>query len=198
MSTAADLARPSEAPSNVEIVARLFDEAFNAGNLDTLAELVHPDFTNFGRTAHGPQFLAALIRAQRTAFPDMRFDSLQTLAADDWVITKMRWTGTFQAGFGFIGFAGIEPTGRTFDVEHVHAFRLAEGKIAEHWAIRDDLTMHDQLLGMQIGNRTSALAHQLVRHAAAMTDQEQGGPETPGSPTLSGPGTGRTDAPPGR
>jgi predicted ester cyclase len=77
----------------------------------------------------------------------MRFETPQTLAAGDWVITKMRWTGTFQARFDFIGFAGIEPTGRTFDVEHAHAFRLAEGKIAEHWAIRDDLTMHAQLLG---------------------------------------------------
>jgi len=150
MSTAADLARSSKASSNVEIVARLFEEAFNAGNLDTLAELVHTDFTNFGQIAHGPQFLAELIRAQRTAFPDMRFETLQTLAADDWVITKMRWTGTFQAGFAFIGFVGIEPTGRTFDVEHAHAFRLAEGKIAEHWAIRDDLTMHDQLLGRRV------------------------------------------------
>jgi predicted ester cyclase len=146
MNTAADVARPAQASSNVEIVARLWDEAFSAGNLDTLTELVHTGFTNFGRITHGPQFLAGLIRAQRTAFPDMRFEILQTLAADNWVITKMRWTGTFQAGFDFIGFGGIEPTGRTFDVEHAHAFRLAEGKIAEHWAIRDDLTMHDQLL----------------------------------------------------
>ena len=147
MSIAADRARPSAASGNAQIVARLFDEAFNAGNLDVLAELVHTHFTNFGRITDGPQFLAGLIRAQRAAFPDMRFETLQTLAAGDWVITRMRWTGTFRAGFDFIGFAGIAPTGRTFDVEHAHAFRLAEGKIAEHWAIRDDLTMHDQLLG---------------------------------------------------
>jgi hypothetical protein len=63
-----------------------------------------------------------------TAFPDMRFETVQTLAADDWVITKMRWTGTFQARFDFIGFNGIEPNGRTFDVEHAHAFRLAEAR----------------------------------------------------------------------
>ncbi len=147
MSTAADRARPSAASSNAQIVARLFDEAFNAGNLDTLAELVHAHFTNFGSITDGQQFLAGLIRAQRAAFPDMRFETLQTLAAGDWVITRMRWTGTFWAGFDFIGFAGIAPTGRAFDVEHAHAFRLTEGKIAEHWAIRDDLTMHDQLLG---------------------------------------------------
>jgi predicted ester cyclase len=147
MSTAADRALPSEPPRNVAVVARLWDEVFNAGDLDTLAELVHTSFTNFDRIVDGPQFLGELIRAQRAAFPDMRFETLQTLAAGDWVITKMRWTGTFRAGFGFIGLAGIKPTGRTFDVEHAHAFRLAGGKIAEHWAIRDDLTMHGQLLG---------------------------------------------------
>ena len=147
MNTTADIARPGQAPGNTEIVARLWAEAFNAGNLDALAELVHTDFTNFGRITDGPRFLAGLIRTMRAAFPDMRFETLQTLAADDWVITKMRWTGTFQAGFDFIGFAGIEPTGRAFDVEHAHAFRLTQGKIAEHWAIRDDLTMHDQLVG---------------------------------------------------
>lgn len=146
MSSTADLAQPGEASGNVDIVTRLWDEAFTAGHLDALTELVHAGFINFGRTV-GPQFLAELIRAQRTAFPDMRFEILQTLAAGDWVIMKMRWTGTFQAGFDFIGFAGIEPTGQPFDVEHAHAFRLAEGKIAEHWAIRDDLTMHGQLLG---------------------------------------------------
>jgi predicted ester cyclase len=58
----------------------------------------------------------------RAAFPDMRFETLQMLAAD-------------------------EPAGHAFDVEHAHAFRLTQGKIAEHRAIRDDLTMHDQLVG---------------------------------------------------
>lgn len=38
----------------------------------------------------------------------------------------MRWTGTFWAGFDFIGFANVQPAGRTFNVEHAHAFRLAE------------------------------------------------------------------------
>jgi predicted ester cyclase len=32
-------------------------------------------------------------------------------------------------------------------VEHAQAFRFVDDKIAEHWAIRDDLAMHHQLLG---------------------------------------------------
>jgi hypothetical protein len=45
----------------------------------------------------------------------------------------------------FIRLSGVAPTGRTFDVDHVHAFRLAAGMVVEHWAVRDDLTMHAQL-----------------------------------------------------
>lgn len=133
--------------ANVDVVARLWEEAFNNGALDVLAELVQLDFVNFGQTTNGPAFLTDLINAQRTAFPDMHFTPLQVLAADEWVVTKLRWTGTFLAPFAFIGLNGVEPTGRRFDVDHVHAFRFVEGRIAEHWAVRDDLTMHHQLRG---------------------------------------------------
>src|ERR1700730_18625618 len=132
---------------NVLVVTRLCKEAFNAGALDVLPELVHEEFVNFGTTTNGPKFLADLINAQRSAFPDTHNVPTQVLSADDWVITKTRWTGTFQAPFAFIGLDGVEPTGRSFDVEPVHAFRFVNGKIAEHWAVRDDLTMHRQLLG---------------------------------------------------
>jgi predicted ester cyclase len=40
---------------------------------------------------------------------------------------------------------GIPPTGKRFAVEQVHWFRVAEGKLAEHWAVRDDLGMMRQL-----------------------------------------------------
>jgi predicted ester cyclase len=133
--------------SNSEVVARLWREAFNEGNLDALPELVRADFKNFDAITDGPEFLKSLITAQRRAFPDMHFTPLQVLVDADWVVTRARWTGTFLAPFSFIGFDGIDPTGRRFDVEHVHAFRFVDGKIAEHWAVRDDRTMHNQLLG---------------------------------------------------
>jgi predicted ester cyclase len=137
--------------ANAAVVARLWEEAFNAGSVDVLPELVSEEFVNFGAVTDGPQFLTALIREQRTAFPDMRFTPTQVIAADDWVLTKTRWTGTFTAPCSHLGLAGVEPTGRSFDVQHVHAFRLADGKVVEHWAVRDDLTMHHQLL--QPGNQ---------------------------------------------
>lgn len=33
-------------------------------------------------------------------------------------------------------FRGSSPTGKSFTIEHVHWFRLADGKVPEHWNVR--------------------------------------------------------------
>jgi predicted ester cyclase len=40
---------------------------------------------------------------------------------------------------------GITPTGERLAAQQVHWFRVADGKVAEHWAVRDDLGMMRQL-----------------------------------------------------
>jgi predicted ester cyclase len=39
----------------------------------------------------------------------------------------------------------LPPTGKRFSARQSHWFRVEEGKLAEHWAIRDDLTVMLQL-----------------------------------------------------
>ena len=39
----------------------------------------------------------------------------------------------------------MQPTGRTFEVQHNHMYRVLDGKIAEHFANRDDVGMMWQL-----------------------------------------------------
>ncbi len=39
----------------------------------------------------------------------------------------------------------LAPNGKTFQVKHIHRFRLRYGKIIEHFAVRDDLGMFQQL-----------------------------------------------------
>ena len=41
--------------------------------------------------------------------------------------------------------AGIPPTGRSVSVAHHHFFRVRNGRIAEHWGVREDLEMARQL-----------------------------------------------------
>ncbi len=40
---------------------------------------------------------------------------------------------------------GIPPTGEHFAAQQSHWIRVADGKIAEHWAVRDGLGMMRQL-----------------------------------------------------
>ena len=44
---------------------------------------------------------------------------------------------------------GLEPTGRRFEAEQMHMLRIADGRIAEHWGIRDDAGMMRQLGALQ-------------------------------------------------
>ena len=39
----------------------------------------------------------------------------------------------------------MPPTNKTFAATQSHWFRLADGKVIEHWANRDDLAMAEQL-----------------------------------------------------
>ena len=53
-----------------------------------------------------------------------------------------RWSGTYRA----TNFRGVPtPTDAPFSVEHIHIYRLTEGRICEHWVVRDDLAMMQQL-----------------------------------------------------
>lgn len=48
-------------------------------------------------------------------------------------------------GSAFPQFAGRPPTGREIVAEAVHIFRVVDGRLAEHWAVRDDLGVLRQL-----------------------------------------------------
>jgi len=57
-----------------------------------------------------------------------------------WFSSRARHVGN-----AFPQFAGREPTGRVIVAEAVHIFRVADGKLAEHWAVRDDLGVQRQI-----------------------------------------------------
>jgi predicted ester cyclase len=40
---------------------------------------------------------------------------------------------------------GVEPTGKRFEVAHIHWYKLKNGKIVDHFATRDDVGMMAQL-----------------------------------------------------
>jgi predicted ester cyclase len=128
---------------NKAIVQQFYDE-WNAGEID-FDRLVHPDVTNHqpGREPeNGLEFFRRAIEGVMGAVPDSTWTTVRLLAEDDFVVCHNRWSGTYGAKV----FRGVPtPSGEPFSVEHVHIYRVTEGRIAEHWVVRDDLAMMQQL-----------------------------------------------------
>lgn len=67
------------------------------------------------------------------SFADIRFEIQDLIAEDDEVVVRCQCSGR-QVG----PFAGMPVSGRGFSVQHIHVRRMADGRIMEPWATRDD------------------------------------------------------------
>lgn len=74
------------------------------------------------------------------AVPDSKWTTLKLIAEGCGL--PHRWSGTYG---GTIFRAIATPQGERFSVEHLHLYRMSDGRIAEHWVVRDDLGMMLQL-----------------------------------------------------
>ncbi|MDQ2744042.1 MAG: ester cyclase [Chloroflexota bacterium] len=130
---------------NKEIIRCHWDELMNRHEAGKIEEFYAPDVDN--HTSHpslpfGIESVNVIIPSLFAAVPDQKWEVEQLVAEGDMVACYVRWSGTHCGGT----FREMEiPPGGRFSVEHVHLFRLAGGKIVEHWAVRDDLGMMQQL-----------------------------------------------------
>jgi hypothetical protein len=70
------------------------------------------------------------------AVPDSRWDVSDVLADGDRVAIRISWSGTY-LGAHFRGWSIAAPA--KFAVEHMHIYRVAGGKLAEHWVVQGRL-----------------------------------------------------------
>jgi predicted ester cyclase len=132
---------------NKAVVRRLYEEVFQAGNLDIADELVDPDCRDHADTQdrRGPERAKEVAAMLKEAFPDARWEIAELIGEGDRVAMHLVFSGTHRGPF-----MGMEPTGRSFsDVHHIYLFRLREGKVTEYRAVRDDMGMMRQLGAMR-------------------------------------------------
>lgn len=131
------------AEENKAVIRRANEEMWNQRNVDAVDELVTEDFLNhpaINQQQRGRQNLKDVIRIFEKAFPDFRYEIEDLVAEGDKVTVRDVFTGTHEGDF-----MGIPPTGNQVTMQTIHIFRFEEGKIAEHWAVRDELGMMRQL-----------------------------------------------------
>lgn len=130
---------------NKAIVQRFLDEVVGQGNAGAADELCTVDMVNHAAAPdrqRGIENVKAVVAFSLGAQPDQRWVERHILGDGDLVVVYGRREGTWQAP----SFRGVDtPSSGHVSVELAHMFRLRDGKIAEHWAVRDDLGMMQQL-----------------------------------------------------
>jgi steroid delta-isomerase-like uncharacterized protein len=122
---------------------RVFEEAFNQGNLSAIDEICAPNYIYHDPMGPilGPEGFKHFIMAYRTAFPDLHFTIEDEIAEGDRVVVRWRAHGT-QLG----ELNGIPPTGQQSTVTGITIARAAaNGKFEEAWTNLDTLGMLQQL-----------------------------------------------------
>ena len=137
---------------NKSLILRFVEEVQNQHKLELLEELVSPDYVDHSGRATPPnrEGMKNFFELVFTAFPDARFEVHQQLSDGDKVMTHKTFHGTHNGPF-----MGMPPTGKavTFDVMDV--FTVAAGKIAEHWAVADEMGLMQQLGAVPPGNESN-------------------------------------------
>jgi len=149
----------------VDLVRRHFEQMWNGRDFAACADLMAEDYVEhaaapFTRTApgrvHGPSAMRETMEWLIAQFPDVSFEVEAMVTEADLVAARVRVTG---ANLGRLnGF--LPASGKAFDYTQSHWFRIADGKLAEHWATRDDLTAMLQL-GVVTSPRLGALFRQI-------------------------------------
>jgi predicted ester cyclase len=125
---------------NKRVVAEFVERCQNQHDLAYADEAFHPAFVNHyrpeGRSideSGGPAsgfkaFYGALLHA----FPDATMTIDDQLAERDVVATRKTLRGTHEGDLW-----GLAPTGRRVEFQFIDIFRVADGKLIEHWTSMD-------------------------------------------------------------
>lgn len=134
---------------NNRLIERLMSEGHNRQDAAAAAAFYSDDAMNHGRVV-GRAGMQKVFDTLYRVFPDFHYSVLESTAQDDRVVCKLEMTGTHrgepllrEAFSGMLN--GVAPTGKAVKVLQFHNFRLRDGFIAEHTAVRDDMGMMQQL-----------------------------------------------------
>ena len=133
--------------TNLEIIRRQI-EKWTSGDAAAVAEDFAVDTRNHGE-AVGRAGIETVIEDIWRTFPDWRAEIIELIAAGDSVVARLNVSGTHR-GIGRLPvnggmLVGLAPTGKSFEAQHIHWYKMRDGKIVDHYANRDDLEMMRQL-----------------------------------------------------
>jgi len=131
-----------------DVAVRCFEAMHNHGEpqWDVIEALVASDFLNHEAAAGRSPGLEGAKETTvwlHEAFSDLHFDIEDVISDGEKVVIRGVSSGRHTGAAGPL--RQLPVTGRAFRVQHIHIFSVANGRVAEHWACRDDLGHMGQL-----------------------------------------------------
>lgn len=130
--------------TNKALVRRFNTEFLEGASEAALYELVDPQFINRSvppEFANGPEGLLRFMNmVMRPAFPGLRVEILEMIAEGDMVATRKFLHVTHLGEY-----MGLAATGRRISIQVMDFVRLRDGRYIEHWGLRDNHSVLQQL-----------------------------------------------------
>ena len=135
------------AEKNKALVRRFVQEVQNEHKLDRVAEFMDVHMIDHFYDSQGlPQpentveAFKKFYSGMLASFPDLKGDIHDMIAEGDKVVTYKTFRGTHKGEF-----RGIPATGRQISVDVIDIFRVANGKLVEHWLVADWMALMQQI-----------------------------------------------------
>ncbi len=149
--------------TTVDLARRLLI-AFEAGDESVVDDVVHHSHVDHAPAngPAGPEGVQQSIRWVRETFGDRHLVVEDLFATDDRVVARVRFSATPTGEL-----YGVAPSGRRFEAEHIHIWRVSDGRLAEHWMVRDDLGAMRQLGALERPAVTAATSRETTSTAGS-------------------------------
>jgi predicted ester cyclase len=117
--------------ANLGTIRRVAEEIFTAGRTGLIVELIHPAFHDHSapegmRDRDGFRRIVEFWRGNTSSF---QVKVVHAFSSGDWVGMVDETSGVHDRNPVF----GVAPNGKAFSFQAVHAFRMVEGRMREHW-----------------------------------------------------------------
>jgi predicted ester cyclase len=121
---------------STQALATAVIDAMNTRQLEKIRDLVTDDFVDHGAPISlppGPDGYIAILTFVTTVL-QVRYEVHDIVSADDTIAVRAT-----AHGLNAVSPQGIHVTGKPFAMKTAHFFRSRDGKLSEHWGIRDEL-----------------------------------------------------------
>jgi predicted ester cyclase len=124
--------------NTTEKLAREVIEAFHADDLARIGTLVTEDFVDHGAPPWAPQGREGYLQIMGFLknVLNVRYEIHQVIADGDLVACRATVHGLHNTGH-----LGFPATGKPYAMPTMHMYRAEGGLLAEHWGVRDELSV---------------------------------------------------------